>query len=190
MVTRFAQARIVSKPHVAAVSLRRVIQPLRASRIDPREKAMRHKQFCDHIPGPGEVSFTVELTEDDARDQSVQLSLSRYDRDGHPALVKLLPPNLHPHGVLTLETSIAEGADISSRWRSATPRLRMISLRCRFRSSHDDHAGLTGYRVVLSGLHRQKSPGCCRTLNWGLQIAARIGKSFSIAHHNRRGGSH
>ena len=75
---------------------------------DPREKAMRYKQFCDHIPGPGRVIFTVDLMEDDTRDQSVQLSLSRYDQDGHLALVKLLPPNLHPHGVLTLETSIAE----------------------------------------------------------------------------------
>ncbi|MCL2453645.1 MAG: hypothetical protein FWD08_08415 [Alphaproteobacteria bacterium] len=75
---------------------------------DPREKAMRYKQFCDHIPGPGKVIFTVDLMEDDARAQSVQLSLLRYDRDGHLALVKLLPPNLHPHGVLTLETPIAE----------------------------------------------------------------------------------
>ncbi|HUB64991.1 MAG TPA: hypothetical protein VL996_11225 [Methylocella sp.] len=75
---------------------------------DPREKAMRYNQYCDRIPGAGKVIFTVDLMEQDARDQSVVLSLSQYDSGGQLTLVKALPPNLHPHGVLTLDTAILE----------------------------------------------------------------------------------
>lgn len=75
---------------------------------DPREKAMRYNQFCDRIPDTGKVIFTVDLMEQDARDQSVVLSLSRYTPEGQLMPVKTLPPNLHPRGVLTLDTPIAE----------------------------------------------------------------------------------
>ena len=46
---------------------------------DPKDKAWRYNQYCDRIPGTGKVVFTVDLMEQDARDQSVVLSFSRYD---------------------------------------------------------------------------------------------------------------
>ena len=75
---------------------------------DPKDKAWRYIQYCDRIPGTGKVVFTVDLMEQDARDQSVVLSFSRYNSAGHLALVKALPADLHPRGVLTLDTAIAE----------------------------------------------------------------------------------
>ena len=75
---------------------------------DPKDKAWRYIQYCDRIPGTGKVVFTVDLMEQDARDQFVVLSFSRYDSAGHLALVKALPADLHPRGVLTLDTAIAE----------------------------------------------------------------------------------
>lgn len=75
---------------------------------DPRQKAMRYKQYCDRMPGTGKVIFTVDLMEQDARDQSVVLSLSQYDSRGQLKLVKEVPPTLHPGGVLTLDAAIAD----------------------------------------------------------------------------------
>jgi hypothetical protein len=46
--------------------------------------------------------------EQDTRELSVALSLSQYDSRGQLTLVKELPPNLHPQGVLTLDTAIME----------------------------------------------------------------------------------
>ena len=71
-------------------------------------KAMRYSQYCDRIPDTGKVIFTVDLMEQDARDQSVMLSFSRYNHQGQPTLVMALPANLHPRGVLTLNTAIME----------------------------------------------------------------------------------
>ena len=75
---------------------------------DPKDKAWRYIQYCDRIPGTGKVVFTVDLMEQDARDQFVVLSFSRYDSAGHLALVKALPADLHHGRVLTLDTAIAE----------------------------------------------------------------------------------
>ena len=75
---------------------------------DPREKAMRYNQYCDRLPGTGKVIFTVDLMEQDARDQSVVLSLSQYNSQGQLTLVKTLPASLHPAGVLTLDVPIVE----------------------------------------------------------------------------------
>ena len=75
---------------------------------DPREKAMRYNQYCDRIPGAGKVIFTVDLMEQDARDQSVVLSLSQYNPQGQLTLVKTLPAGHHPRGVLTLDIPIVE----------------------------------------------------------------------------------
>lgn len=74
----------------------------------PREKAMRYSQYCDHIPGTGKVIFTVDLMEQDGRDQSVALSLSQYNAQGRLTPVKALPASLHPRGVLTLDVPIVE----------------------------------------------------------------------------------
>ncbi|MGO9236267.1 MAG: hypothetical protein ACLP4V_20160 [Methylocella sp.] len=75
---------------------------------DPRKKAMRYNQYCDRIPGTGKVIFTVDLMEQDARDQSVALSLSQYNPQGQLTLVKTLPASLHPRGVLTLDVPLME----------------------------------------------------------------------------------
>ncbi len=74
----------------------------------PKDKAKKYYPHCDRIPGTGKVVFTVDLMEQDARDMSVVLSLSRYDSGGQLKLVKALPPNLHPHGVLTLGVPFVE----------------------------------------------------------------------------------
>jgi hypothetical protein len=75
---------------------------------DPKDKAKKYDQYCDRIPGTGKAIFTVDLMEQDARDQTVVLSLLQYDSSGQLVLVKELPPNLHPGGVLTLDVSIVE----------------------------------------------------------------------------------
>jgi len=75
---------------------------------DPKDKAERYAQYCDRIPGTGKVIFTVDLMEQDTRNLSVALSLSQYDSGGKLALVKELPPEVHPRGVLTLTVPIVE----------------------------------------------------------------------------------
>jgi hypothetical protein len=75
---------------------------------DPKDKAKRYDQYCDKIPGTGKVIFTVDLMEQDARNLSVVLSLSQYDSRGKLELVKELPPNPHPRGVLTLDVPIVK----------------------------------------------------------------------------------
>jgi hypothetical protein len=77
--------------------------------LDPKEKAKRrYDPYCDRIPGTGQVMFTVDLMEQDTRKMPVALSLSQYSSEGRLALVKGLPPSLHPGGVLTLDVPIAE----------------------------------------------------------------------------------
>lgn len=73
-----------------------------------RSKDNPNGQYCDRIPGTGLVVFTVDLMEQDARDQSVALSLSRYDSQGQLKVLKELPPKLHPDGVLTMNAAIPE----------------------------------------------------------------------------------
>lgn len=62
--------------------------------------------YCDQVPGTGQAVFTIDLMEQDARDQLVALSLSHYDASGHLALVTELPRAVHPGGVLTLGAAI------------------------------------------------------------------------------------
>ena len=52
--------------------------------------------------------FTVDLMEQDAREQSVTLSFWQYNPQEQLTLVKALPANLHPRGVLTLDAHIME----------------------------------------------------------------------------------
>ncbi|MCI0467628.1 MAG: hypothetical protein L0Y57_11580 [Beijerinckiaceae bacterium] len=75
---------------------------------DAEGRAKPYIQLCDQIPGTGKVIFTVDLMEQDARDMPVALSLSRYDAEGRLVPVKELAPGLHPRGVLTLDSVIAE----------------------------------------------------------------------------------
>ncbi|MCI0597928.1 MAG: hypothetical protein L0Y60_00130 [Beijerinckiaceae bacterium] len=75
---------------------------------DPKVNSKQFMQVCDRIPGTGKVVFTVDLMEQDARDMPVALSLSRYDSEGRLVPVKELAPGLHPRGVLTLDSVIAE----------------------------------------------------------------------------------
>jgi hypothetical protein len=77
-------------------------------KTDPKRKAAKYEPYCDQIPGPGQVFFTVDLMEKDARTLSVGLSFFKRTADGQLALVKALPPNLYPSGVLTLDVPIAE----------------------------------------------------------------------------------
>lgn len=76
--------------------------------IDPKDKAKRYMQACDRIPGTGQVVFTVDLMEQDSRGLRVGVSLSRYDTGGRLVLVKEASRDVHPRGVLTLDTAIAE----------------------------------------------------------------------------------
>jgi hypothetical protein len=77
-------------------------------REDRKAKAERYSQYCDRIPGAGKVIFTVDLMEQDTRNLSVALSLLQYDSEGRLALVKELPRDVHPRGVLTLDVPIVE----------------------------------------------------------------------------------
>ncbi len=74
----------------------------------PREKVMIYNQYCDRVPGTGKVIFTIDLMEQDARDKSVALSLSRYSPQGQLAPVKALPASPHPRGVMTLDVPVME----------------------------------------------------------------------------------
>lgn len=76
--------------------------------LDPKRKARRYEEYCDHIPGPGQVAFTVDLMDLDTRNISVALSLSRINSGGRLDLVKDLPPTLYPGGVLTLNVPMVE----------------------------------------------------------------------------------
>jgi hypothetical protein len=76
--------------------------------MDPKDKAKRHIQVCDRIPGTGQVVFTVDLMEQDTRGVPVGFSLSRYDTGGRLVLVKEASREVHPRGVLTLDAAIAE----------------------------------------------------------------------------------
>ncbi len=78
------------------------------SDMDSKSQGKRYDQYCDRIPGIGKAIFTVDLMEQDARALSVALSLSQYNARGQLRLVKELPPNPHPRGVLTLDTAIVE----------------------------------------------------------------------------------
>jgi len=75
---------------------------------DDMHKAIMFVDHCDRIPGPGKVIFTIDLMESDTREQPAVLSLLRYDSGGQLTLVKALPPNLHPQGVLRLDATIVE----------------------------------------------------------------------------------
>lgn len=75
---------------------------------EPKEQAKRYMQVCDRIPGTGQVIFTVDLMEQDARDVPVALSLLHFDSRGELIPVKELPADRHPRGVMTLDTAIAE----------------------------------------------------------------------------------
>jgi len=77
-------------------------------KIDPRKKALEYVPYCDQVPGPGQVVFTVDLMEKDARNQSVGLSFFKIDANGKLALVKALPSGRNPSGVLTLDVPLAE----------------------------------------------------------------------------------
>jgi hypothetical protein len=72
------------------------------------DKTKKYDQFCDRIPGEGLVVFTVDLMEQDTRDLPVALSFSQYDSRGQLKLVKEIPPQLYPRGVLSLDTPIQE----------------------------------------------------------------------------------
>jgi hypothetical protein len=75
---------------------------------DPKDKAKRYAQYCDRVPGTGQAIFTIDLMEQEARDLAVAMSLSRYDTRGQLTLVKELPRNVHPGGVMTLTVPIVE----------------------------------------------------------------------------------
>ncbi|HXW71240.1 MAG TPA: hypothetical protein VEK34_07370 [Methylocella sp.] len=69
----------------------------------PGEAAQKYGEYCDRVPGPGRVVFTVDLMEDDARKMPVSLSLLQIDAKGQPTLIKALAPSRYPGGVLTLD---------------------------------------------------------------------------------------
>ncbi len=76
--------------------------------MDPEVKSRMYAQYCDRIPGTGRAVFSVDLMEQDARNQAVAISLSHYEPGGQLALVKEVPPAVHPGGVLTLDVAIAK----------------------------------------------------------------------------------
>ena len=75
---------------------------------EPNGDTTKYDQFCDRIPGEGLAVFTVDLMEQDTRDLPVALSFSRYDSQGQLKLLKEIPPNLYPRGVLSLDAPIQE----------------------------------------------------------------------------------
>ncbi|SFK69198.1 hypothetical protein [Methylocapsa palsarum] len=76
--------------------------------VSSKDKDQSHGQYCDRIPGTGLVVFTVDLMEQEARDQAVALSLSRYDSQGQLKLLRELPAKIHPDGVLTMNAAVPE----------------------------------------------------------------------------------
>lgn len=67
------------------------------------KKLLKFEPYCDRVPGPGQVVFTVDLMEKDVRALPVGLSFFKSGADGKRALVKALPPARHTSGVLTLD---------------------------------------------------------------------------------------
>ena len=75
---------------------------------ETKDKTKRYMPYCDRIPGTGQVIFTIDLMEQDARGLGVAISFSKYDSKGQLALLKEVPKGIHPGGVLTLDAPIAE----------------------------------------------------------------------------------
>jgi hypothetical protein len=79
-----------------------------SSKAASNPKALVYDPYCDSVPGPGYLVFTVDLMERDARTLAVGLSFFKNSADGKLVLVKASPPTLHPSGVLTLQVPSME----------------------------------------------------------------------------------
>jgi len=44
---------------------------------ETKDKTKRYMPYCDRIPGTGQVIFTIDLMEQDARDLGVAISFSK-----------------------------------------------------------------------------------------------------------------
>lgn len=78
------------------------------SRPDQNDPARKYDQYCDRLPGTGRAIFSVSLLEQDAREIPIRVSFSQYASEGKLKLVKELPPDPHPQGVLTLDGGVLD----------------------------------------------------------------------------------
>jgi hypothetical protein len=73
-----------------------------------KDRANGPGQYCDRIPATGLAIFTIDLLEEEARNQAVALSLSQYSPEGGLKVMKQIPAHPHPDGVLTLTSAMPE----------------------------------------------------------------------------------
>jgi len=72
----------------------------------PTDDLSRYDEYCDRVPGPGKVIFSVTLMEKEARNESVALSFYQYDSEGGLKQVNASPSQPHSSGFVTLDAAV------------------------------------------------------------------------------------
>lgn len=72
----------------------------------PTDDLSKYDEYCDRVPGPGKVIFSVTLMEKEARNESVALSFYEYDPQGGLKQINTLPSHPHSSGFVTLDATV------------------------------------------------------------------------------------